>query len=1672
MTFNILRNSVIRNDMSCRHDNNDGWAVVWDTDDDFKQYSEVVGLTSLIVWDRAYVAVTTSGSCYLGPSQDQTFVDALVYSTVKLTMRIEVNPSTAIVPTTGKIQYQTDDDPVYDSDKVVEFPILVDNAYNEYTIDMSQERDWTGNVTRLRIFPFIDGAPGYIVHLKSLRVESAHLFSCDTGFTGTVCDKFSEFSHPCPFVGRGGHSLTDLVDDGIDIVQGVNDKLVIDINGYGEQGITLTPVRGARLKDVGRDVEEKLSNIGIGGYAGARVDVVLSRLKITADDTREAGSTVVVLDTPAARTLGFYDADGTALYTESSGESAASRYEPAGTIQLGKSQISQLYKSNPGPDDAGIELDIGRFSLKGGREDFALTYKDIKVDFTDKTIIDFNNPINLSGVITSLAYSGDGYPTTEFRIFRPKADGSITCIFSENMGLEDDVVDGRFEIFVNQRVRKGDLLGIFDGLIDSGKTEEVPNGSYIIYDGNLDVGLSISSAPAIEGRGEAGLRLFGHGADKQTAVVLNVEFEQQELIEEITVVAEEESRTEEINLSHALAGGLNGGIYVTATTGVDKFGDAAPGWTSLPSLFDRTLFDGPGATNAHPSWLDTSFQPTDKFDQTELTLILEFAKGIPVLFDINRVVIFFKDENNIKFFGLEYPITTNDTDTDQYFGPVADRYDEVYLEGKLLLPNNHPLYENPIQPTVTNFIDGYQVLEYRKIDLRFDPVRARAIKYCVQNYAHETDVARSDYSDFVIAPSPRIMEMEVYAQSIPTASIADNFSFQSSVDDSKYYTHTKVVIEGSISARYLIGYPVQYVRINIAPQGRLVVRNLQISTSEARNRVKTGGASDGSVSLNLATDDFAGSQTVSVKNETSSTYNYYVNIAAQRSSAERCILWNKLDSAESSAVSEIGGSAIIRKRENYFPREYNYAFLSPAYVLDPLWMVNRDCQAYISYDEGTTWSARGNMMTDYNEDTYLTSENAVTDSLFVYILVDLGDVYALDTVQVEFPSGFAGFDGPLYSNRDVSDPTLLDVIDDFTGTKDSARWLRFRAFSDEEDAPTGIVAISYVQASLNPVSRTNLNKLPWIAAPLLTNYIMGDTSAGGCGEGWQCSEPGFNNWYAIDLEAHYRITNLIIGPVGNPFVELDVDLLVPGNTGTLIDDDDPSNENVAYSQSNLTDPGKVEWTVLGADPGTYRWVLIRRVSGIMDELIVHVEDNVQEDKLPFPEARWWSANFGTPVKDKGEYPEGTHSISITYPADNDGALEELELTQSLGVDHELARRDQLRTFFYVSDASQLDLSQGFISLGRNTTESNLGRTPLSGAEKDRDNRFEWPLSELPTIRTGWNEVFLPFTDNFRIGRPKFEEDDLLEISSGDISGRSRMRWFQVAFAGIDNNEEFDVKVAGIEIVRGGYLPGRFDGALYLSGNEYAKFPLHNFNVFEGTIEFFLDPDWSKDPGCHTCEDGRDHTLFRIFNVDGFVIGGFMTGVGLRIYVTDGTNHFFLTDNSSARLRTGVISHVAVTWDFLGKKTTDSIRVYIDNVLSSSFSVEAIATGNFQPNPDATLMLGGYAWGGVTERRVSSVDGTVSNLKLFNFAKSDFTFSMENEGIEAIRPPDDLIEISLDNEDYYGSSDRGRGLPLLIRNVAPGQTFNIYIRRKDVDSGFPDNGQERTTYIEVLRAIPA
>ena len=778
-----------------------------------------------------------------------------------------------------------------------------------------------------------------------------------------------------------------------------------------------------------------------------------------------------------------------------------------------------------------------------------------------------------------------------------------------------------------------------------------------------------------------------------------------------------------------------------------------------------------------------------------------------------------------------------------------------------------------------------------------------------------------------------------------------------------------------------------------------------------------------------------------------------------------------MDGETAIAKSEIGPSPALFKQEDSNLREYNYAQLAPAYIVDHLWLLNTNAVSYVTYDSGGSFVPVGNTVTNYTKDDYITAHSPVSGFTSVFIFIDLGKVYSIDTIQVLSPTEFLSFFGTTYSNKDTSNVEDLDIINDFFGTKQEARWIRLTGLSKQIGNPSiDTHALAYLRISLDVRSLVNNRKIPWVSAPRLTNFGFGTIVSNGCGEGWHCGVTGFTNYYAVDLEYRYNVTNVITGPSFDTLaLTNDIDLIGPGGPSSLFSAGTTNNSNLSFSGSTTSDPNKVAWRSFDASAGGLdRWLLLKSANSLYDEVDVHIEGNVQDDKPSFDQPRWWTSRHGTLTKDIFDFREGQSSLSIDYASGLGPAPELLEIVQSFGHDHSLSKRDSLRFWFYVSDVSQLNTATGFFSIGKNTTEDNNSRRPLDLVVKDEENYFIWQFSSLSLVN-GWNEMLLPFTDDFKVGEPYFTRDDNSLRAITDLSGKSRFRWFRINYQGVQDNDDFTVKVNGLSVKRGKFVPTKFGDGTYLSGTDYARFPLNNFNVFKGTIEFWLNTDWFKIPGCDNCQDGRDHTIFRFYNSDGYSFSCFMTGKGLRLYITDGKKgRYYLTDASVSQILRNINVHFAVVWDLLGENSLDGMQIYINNVLSSTFEAVGFENQDFKANPMVSLLLGHQAWEGVINFDASSVDAVVSEIKVYNYAIRDFSNSLVSSELIQPKTTNELIEISVDGVTFFGNQDRGSGLPLLVSGVGVGESFDVSIRNKNTGT-LPDKGQPRTSYLEVIRA---
>jgi hypothetical protein len=1639
--YNLFRNARIHNSDACRYDTNEGYALYWDVDYDFKGYTVYSNLTARIVCNGYLFAVNTDPLCYISSATDVVALDATANNIIKVGMRID-STYTTVLPTTARIDFRTSDDVGWEAEKTKTFTIEPDNAYREYVIDMSEVQEWQGDVVRFRLWPTIDGDSGQKIHVRYIKASSTSTYICATKYYGTLCSKYSSYSHPCPHIGTGGMSKGTALSNSITIQEGVNDKIIVDMNDFGNQTITLDPIVGGSRDIISKDIEYKLNMVGVGGYSGALCYVEDNALVIETS-TREVASSVSVTAPTASGsallTLGF----GASI--NSLGVEAASRYEPEGPFVVSATDISSFYNEDKPGNVPLFSIDSFRYFPQGGYSEYSDISRETKLDFSDQTFIDYNNPISENGTIVFAAYSGDANTTSEFRIYRQNLVGDISYVDGVNVGSTlDGNLDKIFEIECSIRVQKGDLVGLYDAAIHLGKETDNPDFSYYLYDGDL-----LTSTPILPlyGNGNRGAAIFCRGQNKTNKAVVVIEFDSDVSVESINISADEDVVEESIPLTQVSSGGPNGGPYITGYTGYGEDGTKAPDWTGLSYLTDGDKQDVNGESGvAYPLWWGSS--DYENYDYTEAGFSLDFATGSPVFFDINRVVLYFHSTGNIKSFSIDYPYVTSDDDTEQAWDQVGG-FSSVYLDG-VLADSTRYLYTNPAYVSVDRYHEDYSALEYSSIDFRFSPVRARSIRYrgYLDISEDQSNPLSSVYAKFPIYIDPKIQEIEVYAISIPDKDLSDNFEVYSCDTDGTYIQHLDIDSLSSTDVRFIIGYPVSKLKLVVNAFSTTRVNKVSSYMGQSSVSTDTNGDFEELSILAPTNDPSSVVETILVSNDSENVSNFYIDIVDENVKKEGCILWNKLDSEESIIQSEIGSGGVLYKRDNFSFKTSNVALGQTAYVMSPNFLATQAC--YISYDHRSTWERMESDIVNGNKLDYVTNESAYSTTYsYVYVCISCGDSY--DFLSVTPVSALAydvGWDTSIwYSQSTETDPNNIDTSSWILSSSYSARWISLRCRSTAVGSAS-LLTLAYVIPILDISRKNNFGKFPWVEEGHLTNGISGVSTA--YAEAWTSS--GKYYYHCVDLEKRYPISNVIIGPAS---CGDSTDAM-----GCTSLDADGKSDYVAYSAHDVDDPNDVRWSSFGAAPsGADRWVLVR--SAICDEIAVFIDQDTTIYNPFFSSTAWWSSKVNDVYVDDTNYSVPFSSIALDYPA-NSALSEYMKLSANLGYDNNLAARDAFACCLYVSDITQMDLSYGYIGLFKSTSES-LTFNAQTFTE-DSTNGYAWDMDTISgSLVSGWNALILPFKSYNMVGSPGF----ITDISTTAEKRRNRFTHLAVSFRGTGTNPAFKTAIDNIEILRSYYPAAKFGSGLYLAGSEYLKFFVNNFDPFTGCIEFFLEPDWSRFVNCNTCIDAIPHTIFSIVDSYGYLFTMIMTTSGFRIFLTNGETTLSFLDNSLIGIAAGERSHLAISWNF--EASSDSLfEIYVNNVLSSSY-LRSSLQGDFDlsgHSSGAFLILGGKAWDGYSSNDQSGLDGVVDNLRMYNYYKSDFSSTMGSENPGGVLKSRDLIEVSTDGivfYDYYSENI----FPIVIENVAPSSTFPIYVRPKNIDKT-SDGEYNRKSYIEILR----
>jgi hypothetical protein len=348
---------------------------------------------------------------------------------------------------------------------------------------------------------------------------------------------------------------------------------------------------------------------------------------------------------------------------------------------------------------------------------------------------------------------------------------------------------------------------------------------------------------------------------------------------------------------------------------------------------------------------------------------------------------------------------------------------------------------------------------------------------------------------------------------------------------------------------------------------------------------------------------------------------------------------------------------------------------------------------------------------------------------------------------------------------------------------------------------------------------------------------------------------------------------------------------------------------------------------------------------------------------------------------------------------------------------------------YISDINKLDTEFGYFFFGNS----------------DEGKQYRWNIStfyDAGVLGTGWNTLFLKFyaADDFI-----FEEPSDPEEPDPGVVSNTEFKTLGMIYRG--KGQAITINLDGFKILRNTFQDNAYlDTGLYLHGDESLTTALGKFDITKGAVEFFLRPDYDT-TGADTFFEFKQRNLFCFTSTANDMLGAVIFGNELGIYfgnLTESTNILWIPI-------TGVWAaddtiHLAFVFsnDGTGMDNSDTIRVYINNSLIGFIT----NTWSVYDRRHFRFVLGGkapYTINAENSVPGSSIDAVVSDLKIHNYCKVDFSDSLEGATGEVAQlvVPSQLIELSRDNLTFY-NVDSGQ-LPLVFEEVAADAEVTVYVR---------------------------
>jgi hypothetical protein len=597
----------------CKHDSNIGYEADFSRDGEVDGWDLFDGIHTYGCWNNFLFGTLYDTYAMIGRYEPLRPIEAEKFYTVRIVMKLnfkERSESAVNLPTKGRVAWRTIASPVWNSDKQIDFDIEFSNDWITYFINMGEAQWWQGDISDLRIWPILEnGVDGDEFYIRVIEVLSVDSYRC----LNVECDYWSNYEHNCPGIGERGYCKSKApsayTSEGttfdfagstfFTITEGVNDTLLVNMNGYGYENVVLDSIENARGTRIANMLSKEISKLDVGGYAEAKVEYTTKGEFIIYNGVYAGDSTVVVGYNQLAKDLNFFDKDGIDISTKYVGSYPASGFVEYSSFKL---KTHQIYSLLDATDSTSFYFNPFIYNVEGGRRDWLETglgkpsvdvrtgevedsgtqnrYYDV-IENNNKTVIDFTHPFNASGRIVKIHAAltldnfSDGNWTdrgtndsarinnqlqdAKIMFFRPLKNGDIRVLPMEvpipnrehEAGKLYSAVQEYIDIDCDLFVNKGDLMGVYNANVYKSRTVSGLEVDALYYQVQGKASGDVQVRQPL-GNGSAGLLMYARSGVIQNRLVLELDLGKRVNVETIDIIGSAESGVLEYNVARCL----------------------------------------------------------------------------------------------------------------------------------------------------------------------------------------------------------------------------------------------------------------------------------------------------------------------------------------------------------------------------------------------------------------------------------------------------------------------------------------------------------------------------------------------------------------------------------------------------------------------------------------------------------------------------------------------------------------------------------------------------------------------------------------------------------------------------------------------------------------------------------------------------------------------------------------------------------------------------------------------------------------------------------------------------------------------------------------------------------------------------------------------------------------